>query len=94
MKNVGTAELKNHLSRYLRRVRTGERFVVTDHDEPVAELNPVRKNGATSLADRIAELARDGSITCDLALSPLKPRRGLAIRGNRASKCIRIMRDE
>ena len=31
-------ELKNHLSRYLGRVRDGEEVVVTDHGRPVARL--------------------------------------------------------
>jgi len=36
--NVGTKELKNRLSHYLRLVRDGERVMVTDHGEVVAEL--------------------------------------------------------
>jgi len=38
---VGVAELRQNLSRYLRRVEKGERLLVTDHNEPVAELGPV-----------------------------------------------------
>ena len=37
---VGVAELRQHLSRYLRRVEQGERLVVTDHNRPVAVLGP------------------------------------------------------
>lgn len=37
---VGVAELRQNLSRYLRRVQQGERLVVTDHNRPVAELGP------------------------------------------------------
>jgi prevent-host-death family protein len=37
---VGIAELRQNLSRYLRRVAEGERLVVTDHNRPVAELGP------------------------------------------------------
>lgn len=37
---VGVAELRQNLSRYLRRVAEGERLVVTDHNRPVAELGP------------------------------------------------------
>ena len=41
MKNtVGVAELRQNLSRYLRRVEQGERLVVTDRNRPVAELGP------------------------------------------------------
>lgn len=38
---VKTAELKNNLSKYLRRVREkGETIIVCDRDEPVATLSP------------------------------------------------------
>lgn len=41
MKNtVGVAELRQNLSRYLRRVARGERLIVTDRNRPVAELGP------------------------------------------------------
>jgi prevent-host-death family protein len=37
---VGVAELRQNLSRYLRRVEQGERLLVTDRNRPVAELGP------------------------------------------------------
>ena len=40
MDEVGVAELRQNLSRYLRRVERGERLVVTDRNRPVAELGP------------------------------------------------------
>lgn len=40
MSTVGVAELRQNLSAYLRRVAAGERFTVTDHNRPVAELAP------------------------------------------------------
>jgi prevent-host-death family protein len=47
MKNtVGVAELRQNLSRYLRRVERGERLVVTDRNRPVAELGPPPSGGA------------------------------------------------
>ena len=43
--NVGTRELKNRLSHYLRRVReAGESLYVTDHGEVIAELRPVQRD--------------------------------------------------
>jgi prevent-host-death family protein len=42
---VGVAELRQNLSVYLRRVRKGERLVVTDRNRPVAELGPVPSTG-------------------------------------------------
>jgi prevent-host-death family protein len=43
---VGVAELRQNLSRYLRRVERGERLVVTDRNRPVAELGPPPSTGA------------------------------------------------
>ena len=48
MKNtVGVAELRQNLSRYLRRVERGERLLVTDRNRPVAELGPPPTTGAS-----------------------------------------------
>jgi len=44
--SVGVAELRRNLSRYLRRVQSGERLTVTDHNRPVAELGPPSTTGA------------------------------------------------
>lgn len=43
---VGVAELRQNLSRYLRRVQRGERIVVTDRNRPVAELGPPPSTGS------------------------------------------------
>jgi prevent-host-death family protein len=51
---VGVAELRQNLSRYLRRVADGERLVVTDRNRPVAELGPLATTGA-ALDHLIAE---------------------------------------
>lgn len=42
---VGVAELRQNLSRFLRRVERGERLVVTDRNRPVAELGPPPSTG-------------------------------------------------
>ncbi len=43
--NVKTADLKNNLSRYLRRIReTGETLIVCDREEPVATLSPIQRD--------------------------------------------------
>ena len=41
MAQVGVRELKNQLSRYLKRVRDGEEIIVTEHGRSVARLLPV-----------------------------------------------------
>ena len=40
MQTVGLRELKNHLSRYIRRVRDGQTVIVIDRGRVVAELRP------------------------------------------------------
>jgi prevent-host-death family protein len=51
---VGVAELRQNLSRYLRRVERGERLIVTDRNRPVAELGPPA-TGGSELDQLIAE---------------------------------------
>ena len=51
MTTVGIRELKSQLSRYLKRVRAGERLVVTERGEPVAIISPP----AASTAERRIE---------------------------------------
>lgn len=61
---VGVAELRQNLSRYLRRVERGERLLVTDRNRPVAELGPPATSGAQLdrlIAEgRVARPARRG----------------------------------
>lgn len=45
MKQVGIADFKAHLSRYLREARDGGAIVVTDRGTPVARLGPPDRNG-------------------------------------------------
>lgn len=41
MTKVGAYEAKTHLPKLLDRVKKGERFVITKHGQPVAELVPI-----------------------------------------------------
>jgi prevent-host-death family protein len=45
MKTIKVTELKAHLSRYLRLASRGSRIVVTDRDEPIAQLGPLETKG-------------------------------------------------
>ena len=47
---VGVKELRNHLSRYLQRVRDGDEVVVTDRGRAIARVVPV---GAERVLDRL-----------------------------------------
>jgi prevent-host-death family protein len=57
---VGARELKVRLGRYLRRVRQGQRLVVTDRGEPVAELRPI--GGSAGFDSVLAALEARGVI--------------------------------
>lgn len=44
---IGIRELREDLSKTLRRVRAGEALEITDRGEPVARLVPLRRTGGT-----------------------------------------------
>jgi antitoxin (DNA-binding transcriptional repressor) of toxin-antitoxin stability system len=70
---VKTGQLRNHLSRYLKRVQqTGDCLVVMDRNKPVAEIHPFRgaeteKASSVWLARRAMEQA-DGPLREDFEL--------------------------
>ena|SRR5437764_14910038 len=61
MSAVGLRELKNQLSKYVQRVRSGETVLVTDRGEIVAELSPPKKTSkAGDAVTTVDELRRKG----------------------------------
>lgn len=44
MERIGVRELRQHASRWLRRVAAGESFEITDRGRPIALLSPVEKS--------------------------------------------------
>jgi prevent-host-death family protein len=56
MAEVGVRELRDHLSRYLEHVQSGEELVITDRGRAIARVVPV---GAERVIDR---LVREGLI--------------------------------
>jgi antitoxin (DNA-binding transcriptional repressor) of toxin-antitoxin stability system len=65
MRSVGIRQLKARLSEYVRLARGGELILVSDRDEVVAELGPVRHRlpEPGSIADTLDRLARQGQLT-------------------------------
>ena len=57
MIEVGVRELKNSLSRYLKKVRAGETVVVTDRGKPVARII------STDVPEHVARLMAEGRVT-------------------------------
>ena len=56
MSEIGAYEAKTHLPKLLERVQKGERFVITRHGRPVAELTPVMDRDAVRIRAAIGEL--------------------------------------
>jgi prevent-host-death family protein len=57
MHTVGIRELKNQLSRHLKRVQAGERLVVTEHGKAIATIVPVEQ---PHVPEWLVRLVREG----------------------------------
>lgn len=81
MKTVGIKELKAHLSRYVQQAQLGERVIITDRGEEVAELVPLSSEREAALL-----LASQGK----LKWSGGKPAGlgGIAVRGKPLSETV------
>jgi prevent-host-death family protein len=72
MDTVSVRELRQHLSRYLRRVAEGERLVVTERRRPVAMLGPLPEHD--DILDYLIAIGDATPATEDLLdLPPPKP---------------------
>jgi prevent-host-death family protein len=56
MADIGAYDAKTHLPKLLERVEKGERFVITRHGKPVAELIPVATRDTAAIARAIADV--------------------------------------
>lgn len=77
---VGTKELKNRLSHYLRRVRSGEVLRVTDRGEEVAEIRAVPPQRSGNDDAVLAELEAEGLVT--VGRGRFAPARPVSLRGS------------
>jgi antitoxin (DNA-binding transcriptional repressor) of toxin-antitoxin stability system len=66
---VGIKRLKNNLSAYVRRVRNGERILVMDREDVVAELRPAEPEDPELANPLLRDLVARGWVRL-----PLKPR--------------------
>ena len=62
MTSTGIRELKDNLSRFIRRVEAGERIAVTTHGRVVAELVPPGTRSRSGRSSRFDELVSAGVI--------------------------------
>lgn len=58
MDTVGIRDLKAHLSRYLKRVRSGARLTVTERGRSIATISPVTTRADLAWADRLVAEGR------------------------------------
>jgi prevent-host-death family protein len=65
MDTIGAFEAKTRLSSLLERVTRGERFTITRHGKPIAQLIPVEQHDATAIK---AAVARMRELSAGLAL--------------------------
>jgi len=70
-RRVGVRELRQNLSKYLRRVERGERLEVTEHGRPVAVLGPLGE--ADSPMERLIAAGRASAPSVDI-MTLLPPR--------------------
>ncbi len=56
MSEIGAFEAKTHLPQLLQRVEAGERFVITRHSRPVAELIPIQPRDSDKVRTAIDAL--------------------------------------
>ncbi len=88
MSTVGVRELKNRLTRYLRRTKQGEEIVVTERGKPIAILMPITAVPQTSsLEARLARLAAQGRLTLPTR-RPLRRFRPVKVGGPPLSRVI------
>jgi prevent-host-death family protein len=82
---IGTRELKNRLSHYLRQVRESrESIYVTDRGEIVAELRPITEGSEDG--EVLLALAASGELSLGngrrlRSFKPIKPKRSVSLAG-------------
>jgi antitoxin (DNA-binding transcriptional repressor) of toxin-antitoxin stability system len=81
---VGIRELKTHLSRHLKRVRSGIRLLVTEHGRSIATINPVETPPSI---DWVHELVAEGRAHWNGG-KPTGASKPVAVRGKRTASSL------
>lgn len=84
MPQVGVRELKNGLSRFLKRVQGGEEIIVTERGRSVARIVPAT---SSNLKRTLEPLLRDGTVRWSGG-KPRGVRRRAALRGRLLSEMV------
>lgn len=88
MQQVGTAELKNNLSVFLKKTRQGGRFIVTDRGVPVAKLVPIDSKDAPTLEEKLAGLSLEGVMELSRTKHPFKTHQKITLSQQSASQYV------
>ncbi len=89
MAEIGAYEAKTHLPQLLERVQKGERFIITRHGRPVAELVPVSGRDESAIRETLALMRKrrqaleQAGVRLRDALQPDESLRDLAHAGHR-----------
>jgi len=89
MPEIGAYEAKTHLPKLLERIQKGERFTITKHGRPVAELVPVTPKNPEAIRHTIngirsyRETLRKRGVTTQRLLKKNETLRDLAHLGHR-----------
>ena len=68
---VGTRELKNKLSEYMRRVKAGETIIVTEHGKTIGQIVPVKP----TVEERLQAMVASGQMEWNgQKLKPYQPK--------------------
>lgn len=68
---VGTRELKNKLSEYMRRVKAGETITVTEHGKTIGQIVPVKP----TVEERLQAMVASGQVEWNgQKLKPYRPK--------------------
>lgn len=85
MERIAVRELRNQVSRVVRRARAGERMLITVDGVPVAEIGPVR---ATDRGTSLPELIATGAVTGPRSRTAARPPRPVPAPSGRSSSNI------
>ena len=84
MISAGIRDLKNRLSYYLRKVKKGEKFLITERDQVIATILPVERGEEDS---RLLSLVKEGFATWKGG-KPTGSRHPVKIRGKAVSDIV------
>jgi len=84
METIGIRELKENLSRYLKKVKTGEKIILTDRKKEIAVIMPLAKKAKE---EKIYQLIQRGA-ACWSGGKPAGMKKRIVSRGRSVSSAV------